>query len=467
MDRNIRADYSEQYLLPPSIEDWVPPDHPARFIREYVDLLDLEALGFKLHESLDGRPAYSCDLLLKAWLYGYFDRIRSARRLEKACRENIALVWLTGNHAPDHNTLWRFFKDNRRALRCLFKQGVRMAMDAKLIGMVLHAVDGTKIKARVSKDGVLSRDGAKELLAALDASVDRMMDTATQHEKEPFDYRIPRELTDREALRERLEQTLSEMEKVDRKLLAPDEPEARMMQVSGKVEPGYNAQVVVDKESGMIVAEEVVNEECDKHMLNSMIDEVEENVGKAADETLADAGYCSSEELSIAEERNHSVLINVSSENEGEFHWTKFCYDEKDDCVICPLGKRLEFSHVDHSQKLPRRVYICKCQKECPRRWDCSKTKRTGRRIRLLQNQAALLRNRLRMREPAAKELMRQRKIIVEPVFGVLKECMGFRRWTVAGLKNVRAQWAILCTAFNLSKLYKQWLEGRLVLKAC
>jgi transposase len=122
MAQPITPDYGEQFLFPPALEDWVSTDHPARFLREFVDQLDLPALGFAMPAAEKGRPPYHPSLLLKIWLYGYYHRLRSTRKLEAACHEHLSLLWLTGLIAPDHNSLWRFWRDNKKALRQIFKQ---------------------------------------------------------------------------------------------------------------------------------------------------------------------------------------------------------------------------------------------------------------------------------------------------------------------------------------------------------
>ncbi|MCP4640930.1 MAG: transposase [bacterium] len=139
----IDVDYAQEFLLPPSLEDCVSPSHPARIIREFVDALDLAELGIAWASGERGRPAYAAGLLLKVWLYGYYERIRSTRKLEKACRDHIGSLWLTGMIAPDHNTLNGFFRANGKGIRQLFRKTGEVACAADLVGFVLHTVDGT------------------------------------------------------------------------------------------------------------------------------------------------------------------------------------------------------------------------------------------------------------------------------------------------------------------------------------
>jgi transposase len=212
MSNEKRADYSESFLFPPSLEDWVREDHPARFIREVVDALDLRELGFRMRDSEEGRPNYAPDLLLKVWLYGYLMRIRSSRGLERACRENVGLIWLTGMNEPDHNTLWRFFSENKKALRNVFKQVVRIALKAKLLGLVLHAVDGTKIIAHASRSGGLHKVNLEKALRKLDQSIEEAMGKIeTAEVEEQGEYRLPEELREKGQLREKIKAALEEM----------------------------------------------------------------------------------------------------------------------------------------------------------------------------------------------------------------------------------------------------------------
>lgn len=475
MSYEKRADYSERYLFPPSVEDWVGRDHPARFIREFVEVLDLKELGFRMRASEEGRPNYAADMLLKVWLYGYLMRIRSSRGLERACRENVGLIWLTGMNEPDHNTLWRFFSENKKALRNVFRQVVRVAAKAELVGLVLHAVDGTKIAARASRRTAWHKADLEKVLRKLDESVEQMMGMVEAAERsEQGEYRIPEELAEKEELRNKIREALAAIEEAGTKDLSPHEKDARMMNCSGKwsrKEFGYNAQAVADEKSGLIVAADVVNEADDHGLLVPMIRVAEETLGQAAEETVADGGYRSAAELHRAEEEEYNVTVALGRQSEevegaSEYHPSKFQYDEKKDQCICPRAEILGFERETTSgkDKLPVRVYRCRTFKECPVRWQCSKSK-IGRKIELSIYHASMIRQREKQRNKEKQAALKRRQVIIEPVFGHIKQSMGFRRWTVGGIDNVRTQWSMLCTAVNLSKLHRIWLSGELVLQ--
>ena len=135
MSLEIFANHKKTFLFPVALEDFVPKDHPARFIRAFVESLDLNALGFAQRIAKEGRPSYSADLMLSIWIYGFFMKIRSSRNLEKACMDSVGMIWLTGMNYPDHNSIWRFFKKNREAIKKVFKQSVLLANSMELVSV--------------------------------------------------------------------------------------------------------------------------------------------------------------------------------------------------------------------------------------------------------------------------------------------------------------------------------------------
>ena len=289
--------------------------------------IDFRRLGFQVPELSTGRPPYSADLLLSVWLYGYLNRIRSSRQLERACREHVSLLWLPGMNSPDHNTLWRFWRANREALRSVFRQVVLVAHDSGLIGLAVHAVDGTKIRACSSSRSGCHKKELEEMLKHLDVSIDEAISEIESSEaSESGESRLPESLVDAASRRAEIEKSLRRLSQLDREHCHPGEPDARMVKSREGPGFGYNAQIVVDGASCLIVAEDVVNDESDNELLVDMVEEVKENLGEAADETVADGGYYSPNQLAEAEKRGIGVLVPVLDKAtlHGSFHRSKF-----------------------------------------------------------------------------------------------------------------------------------------------
>lgn len=477
MSYEMRADYSQQWLFPPAVEDWVPADHPARFLRDCVDALDLGAEGFTARTSVEGRPSFAADLLLKVWLYGYLNHIRTTRPLERACREHLSLVWLTGRHYPDHNTLWRFWRENRVPLRRVFTQVLQVAARCELVGMVLHAVDGTKIPAHASREGLRTRAELERVLAALDDRVEQGMaaiEAAEAAERVCVDgaYCLPPELVDAAHRRERVRELLAVLATEQREKLTPHEPGAALMKTRGQgIVPSYNAQAVTDADSGLVVAAEVVTAPSDEAQLVPMLAAVQEQLGAVATDTVADGGYADPAQLAAAQERGYAVLVNLGAQRApaedtpgSAYHSARFQYDAPRDCCVCPRGEvlRLVQRRAARGHRDALRVYRCTVFASCPVRWTCSRNKR-GRTIELSVHDSAVRAQRERQSDPHTRALLRRRSAVAEKTFGTIKAAMGFRRWTVGGLEAVRTQWALVCTAFNLQKLYSAWRAGKLV----
>lgn len=465
MARMIAPDYNQTMFLPPSVEEWVGPDHPARFIRDLVDSMELESEGFEVPLAQNGRPPYSPGLLLGVWLYGYFEKIRSCRALEKACRDSMGFIWLTGNNPPDHNTLWRFFKANAKAMKGLFKKSVRVAVKADYVSFALQAVDGTKIRSQSSASKLVTREELERLDGELERSIDRMMEQVERSERDEFGSgNLPQYLVDARERRSRISEALAALDGNKEGRANPDEAEARVMRCGEGLLPAYNAQAVVESDNRFIVAADVTDSVNDRKRLSPMLESAAETAGRAADLTVADKGYYNSSQLAEAEERGTAVMVAIPSppkDKEVPYPKSSFAYDEARDAYICKEGSVLKFEYSKKCRSGNRaRVYRCR-RFDCPHRSECTRDK-NGRSIEMEAGAEAARRHRALHQEKKYLALLNRRKEVAELPFAWIKNHMGFRRWTLRGLEKVRAQWFMLCATSNIRILYGFWKRGRL-----
>lgn len=465
MSYQIDADYTKTFLFPPSLEDFVPSDDPSRFIRAFVDSLDLSQLDIHERNSEDGRPNYSPRLLLKIWLYGWFDGVKSSRALERLCRRDLGLLWLTGMNYPDHNSLWRFYRTNRCSLKKLFKHSVRIAMKNDLIGMVLHALDGTKITANANRHKELSRKRLEKQLRQVEEIIEKYMQTIeSSSEAELPSDRLPEELQDANVLKERIENDLGQLKERGLNNSNTTDVESRLMRTrEGTTSYSYNAQGVADLKSGIMVSADVTQAENDSHQLNRQLEEVESTVGECAETTVADSGYFSGEELSSAEERSRTVLVDIPRHyNENSIirttdshHINNYTYDRSTDSFICPRGGRLEYKRdVDRKNHRNAKEYVCTNFKDCPYKKECTRSDGI-KRITTSKYHESIRRQLKKHQISESQRLLSLRKTMIEPVFGIIKEQLKLRRFLYRGLDNARSQWYLVCSIYNLRKIFK------------
>lgn len=470
MVNQIEANYSEQMLLPPSVEDWIGYDHPARFIREIVSQIDLEEIGIRQPKLKTGRPPYSIRLLLRVWLYGYWKRIRSSRKLEESCKENLAFIWLCGMKYPDHNTLWRFFKKNKKGLRQLFKRTVKSAVKLEMVGFALQALDGTKIQAACSGYGNHDQPHLEKQLQQMDEKIAILEEEIEKENKRDRngEVNIPKELHDNKRLREKVQKALEEAKAEDIRHCHPSDPEARRMKTEGRNRFSYNAQAVVDGENYIITAADVTQAQDDTGQLVEMGKQTGENSERNPDVLLADGGYVDGEQLAQAEKEGLEVLAPLPSESnppeENPYHRRHFEYDQEADEFICPEGRRIPFRRErvrnKRTGKVVREYRNKKVCDDCPSRYKCTKDRRHGRAIELIPGYDARERLRERMEIKENKKKLNKRGQIVELLFAWIKGVDGFRRWSAHGVENAKTQWSVICTVWNLKQIYKKWVKG-------
>ncbi|HDQ26182.1 MAG TPA: IS1182 family transposase [bacterium] len=461
---SIKAKRNQMYLLPPVLDDWILSNHPARFIVCFVESLDLKQMGFKQAPE-EGRPPYDNDMLLSIWLYGLMKNVRSTRKLENSLYDSIAMKWITGDERPDHNTLWRFFNDNRDKIKEVFKGTVNMAIDYKMVGFELQAIDGTRIMADVNNDKTITEKGQKKRLVKIEKEIEAIMSEIEKSGKEAEengdsknDYGIPKELLDKEEMRKAIKASLEMLKKEGQKEKNPTDKEARFMKVRGAgIKQGYNAQAVVDSKNQIITGAELNNISSDSKELTKMIKEAEKNTETEAKETLVDKGYYSAEEIAKAAELKKNVIISFANKSKkGKFAKSNFKYNKSKDEYICPEGKRLTYGGAiirkDRGNK-KEYTYICRDYCDCKNHKECTKSKR-GRVIKTINEEQLI--NEMKERAAAEnwKEKLKARGKIVEPIFAHVKERLGLRRFSVRGMYKAKVQWFITCAVYNLKKIY-------------
>ena len=458
----LDADYDQPMLLPQAVEDWISSDHPARFIREVVEASKLEALGFKIPAAQTGRPPYSRKLLLRVWLYAYWRKISSTRKIEFACREEMGFIWLCGNLKPDHSVLWRFFDENRQALREFFIYTVKVAIKLDLVGMQLQAIDGTKIQAACSGGGGFDKKALETLDEQLNKQILELEERIEQSADETGDTQLPEELANRKALQQKVQSALNTVLQKQTKHCSPHEPDARRMKCDDRNRFGYNAQATVDQKKQIIVAESVTNECNDTQQLPQMLEQTRQNLGVQDTTFLADGGYATSRSHAAAEQKQFTVLTPLPAgtvaPSDNPYHAANFRYDCDANVFICPLYRQIPFQRTRKKGNVLIDVYrSAKACNGCPAFGVCT-TDRHGRTIDKQQGYEALQNLRARLDE-SAQRMLAMRARIVEPVFAQIKHNLNFRRWTHYGLDAVNAQWALLCSTWNLKKIYQAWLK--------
>ena len=293
-------------------------------------------------------------------------------------------MWLTGMNNPDHNSLWRFWNDNKQALKEVFRQTVRVAMDAGLVDMVLNAVDGTKIAARASTDKAWFQKKLKKRVERLDLWLDQAMKEVDRAEKEESgEYRLPEELAEKQKLREAIQESLTQLKAKQRESMHPGEPDAQMMKTREGTRLGYNAQAVVDSKAGVIVAGEVTTDQNDTHQLVPMLEMVQKELGRVQRKRQPMAATFPGNNWTKRIKPPCRVSQSGPSAKSGRTVapiTVEVRVRSRKRLLPLPHGAETQIrrKHKRENKTHEMRAYGCKNASQCPVRWDCSKDKKGG-----------------------------------------------------------------------------------------
>lgn len=467
----IPCDRDQMLLLPPSMKDWLPPDHPVWVVIDAVASMDLAPFYQNYREDGWGAAAFDPGMMVTLLLYGYSRGIRSSRKIAQACREDVAFRVITANHSPDHATIARFRQGNVTCLEDLFREVLRVCRKAGMIRLGVFSLDGTKLKANASLDGNRTAEQLKEEQKQLQDQEEQQRirqeiagqieetlaeaERIDQEENARYGSRqrgdeLPPELRDPATRQARLEECLRRLQeeaeeeatqqtqkiedrkaeeeatgkkKRGRKPKDPDpdpspqakanptDPDSRIMKSRHGYLQGYNGQVVVNEEQ-LILAASLTQEANDQHQLSPMLETLEENlraIGLLGGPRvfLTDAGYCNEENLKKA------AASGRGSRGTPELLIaTKKDWKQRKECREMPPPRGRIPSDLTPRQRMDRKL-------------------RTER----------------------GKALYRQRGRTVEPVFGQIKRRLGYDGLLLRGLRNADGEWKLICAAFNLFKL--------------
>lgn len=456
MRKFIVADRDQISLMPPSIEEWLPENHLARFVVEVVGLLDLSSIKDSYGKT--GGVAYAPEMMLGLLFYGYATGVFSSRKLEKASYDSVAFRFICGNHHPDHDSIANFRKRFLDALKKLFVQILIFGKELGFVKIGNVNIDGTKVKANASKHHAMSYDRIKKLEVQLQEEVHKLLELAESTDEEKPDLDIPEEIQRRETRLEKLkeakkviEQRAAERyndekkaydEKVEqrkkkeertgkkargREPKAPKEgplpkdqynftdPQSRIMKTGNGFDQCYNAQAAVSDE--MLIVGTYVNAHCnDKKEFIPSLESIDESLGDI-DTATADNGYYSESNIEQTEGKTiqgRKIDPYIAAGGEKHNQWLNdILKSEKENKPGVPDQTTVEKEPISVREKMRRKL----------------KTKK-------------------------GKEIYRKRKMTVEPVFGIIKEIMGFRRFSLRGEENINGEWSLVCSAYNLKRMF-------------
>lgn len=463
-------DRTQASLLPPSIDDYIASDALVRVVDVFVDSLHLGELGFERAQcAATGRPGFHPGDMLRLYIWGYLNQVRSSRMLERACARDLEVLWLMRRLAPDYRTIASFRHDNPEAIVRASGAFVQFCREQGLIGGRIVALDGTKMRAVASPKNIagaerLARDLAhteREIayylnrLDVIDAQVAQGFDDQPAH-RDAFD----RAIASLQRRKERLAKRQSELAKRDEKVIVFGEPEAKPMGYAHAPKlPSYNLQSVVDVASGLIVHNDVFNDANDSHLLHPVSSAAKRVLEVDELHVLTDGGYSNAEEVARceAEAITVSAPIKRGAMNTEHFRPTQFVYDEDSDTIRCPAGHTLRPSGK-HTRNRAIRYRTSAC-KTCSLKSRC--TPGAQRTIHRLFDQGAL--DRMEARIYADPSLMRIRRCTVEHPFGTIKRMSGGGRFLTRGLRRVKAEAALSVLAFNIIRAANTIGTGALI----
>jgi transposase len=462
MSEHVNGTHRDQTILfPDTLDQYVDEENPVRFIDAFINSLDLEKLGFKHSIPCEtGPPSYDPYDLLKLYVYGYLNQVRSSRKLERDCHRNLEVMWLTKKLAPDHKTIADFRKDNVDCIKPVFKEFVYLCRSLDLYSAQLVAIDGTKFKAVNSRSNNLNEKTVALRLKQTEEKIQQYLNEldcndandSDEDEKAETDE-LKAKISQLEEKKQQYEQAQNQMKMTDQKEISLVDPDSRLMRVdSQRLEVGYNIQTSVDAKLHLIVDYDVINNSTDHHQLAKDALAAKEALGVDELDVLSDKGFYVEKDIADCENNGITVFMPIPAVlspyksigvPEPNFYSDQFVYDAANDLYVCLAGKELPFwKQGGREGGLKGRLYrtaLCSC---CSVRSKCTRNKQ-GRYMFRSGYDGVVDRLRARLETSEGKEKCRLRRTIVEHPFGTIKRAFN-QGYVLLKAYNMRRAFNIL-----------------------
>lgn len=450
------SDRTQTQLFPISLEGSIDADNEVRLIDLFVDSLILEDFGFQMEFTENGRPAYHPSDLLKLYIYGYLNKIRSSRDLEKSCKRNIEVMWLLKTLHPDHNTISNFRKDNPTAIKKVFRATVSIAKHFDLIGGKLIAGDSSKFRAQNGKKSNFNRKKIDRHIAYIDDKLEaytQALDTAEGQAKEQLSQQIDKHVK-RKTGYQHLEQQLQDSGTTQ---ISTSDPDSRQMITRNNItEVAFNVQTTVDAKHNLPIDYKVTNTN-DSKAMGTMLRRAKTILRNNDFTALYDKGYHTGSEFKIANQLGIDVMVAIptvpAQAPNPAYNVDQFQYHPKEDYYTCPQGSKLISTGKWHKAKTYHfKRYTTKDCKQCPVKDQCTKAKQ-GKGIQRSEYQQYVNQNKERIQDN--KEYYRRRQAIVEHPYGTIKRQWGFNYiLTKKYIERASADVGLMFVAYNLRRLF-------------
>ena len=477
-------DRNQQLLFPPSLDELVDENNSVRAIDSYVDILDIKKLGFintRKSNNVDGQKAYSPQLLLKIYIYGYINKVRSSRMLEREIRRNIELMWLCSGLTPTYRTISQFRADNYEALKQVFKEFVLLCKNIDLIGDGLKALDGAFLRANASKNKLILKSSIQKDIPKIEEKITNYLTSLEYADKQMQPKKtidkLPKNLRKLKYQKEQLDTNLKLLEKLDKTQFNSTDKDATLMVKPSHNLMAYNSQTVVDDKYKFIVATDITSKGSDLQELHNMSIQTKENLELTKNDKLdivADTGYYSAKEFRKCEEDNINAYVpeantTKAQQDKNKFSRDKFIYDETSDCYICPNDTKLlktptpqnKGDKINHIYRSPS----ANCN-NCKLRDKCITTKTKYKQIYRWEYEVIVEKHKSKMKTTVAKDIVKKRGSLVEHQFGTIKRTLGWDHFLVRGTKKVSGENALIMFTYNFKRLLNL-IEITLFKKLC